>query len=169
MNDSRSRTLITVDELVGLLDAGHPVVLLDVVDEQGAAPEDRPKIPDALSVHLATDFSGKPTPGSGKRPLPDIHELESMLEEIQFEEEPTRLIEEAPMLVRQVLEGFAEDGCDYWIKLDGVVSDCCQAEEMWGGGGPDYYHVDGSSVAFKVKTELRRTIEWINDRARTSG
>jgi thiosulfate/3-mercaptopyruvate sulfurtransferase len=52
-------------------------VLLDVIDEQGAAPEDRPKIPGALSVYLAADFSGKPTTASGKRPLPDIHELES--------------------------------------------------------------------------------------------
>ena len=52
-------------------------MLLDVIDEQGAAPEDRPKIPGALSVHLATDFSGKPPPASGKRPLPDIRELES--------------------------------------------------------------------------------------------
>jgi thiosulfate/3-mercaptopyruvate sulfurtransferase len=77
VNDPRSRTLITVDELVRLLDARGPVVLLDVIDEQGAAPEDRSKIPGALSVHLATDFSSKPTAASGKRPLPDIHELES--------------------------------------------------------------------------------------------
>jgi thiosulfate/3-mercaptopyruvate sulfurtransferase len=77
VNDPRSRTLITVDELARLLDARQPVVLLDVIDEEGAAPEDRPKIQGALSVHLATDFSGKPTPASGKRPLPDIHELES--------------------------------------------------------------------------------------------
>ena len=61
MDDARSKTLITVDELVRLLDAQQPVVLLDVIDELGAAPEDRPKIPGALSVHLATDFSGKPT------------------------------------------------------------------------------------------------------------
>jgi thiosulfate/3-mercaptopyruvate sulfurtransferase len=77
VNDPRSRTLITVDELVGLLDARQPVVLLDVIDERGVAPEDRPKIPGALSVHLATDFSGKPTAASGKRPLPDIHDLAS--------------------------------------------------------------------------------------------
>ena len=60
MNDPRSRTLITVDELVGLLDARQPVVLLDVIDERGVAPEDRPKLPGALSVHLATDFSSEP-------------------------------------------------------------------------------------------------------------
>ena len=38
MNDARSKTLITVDELVRLLDAQKPVVVLDVIDEQGAAP-----------------------------------------------------------------------------------------------------------------------------------
>lgn len=77
MNDVRSRTLITVDELVRLLEAQTAVVLLDVIDEQGAAPEDRPKIPGALSVHLGSDFSGKPTPVSGRRPLPDVLELQS--------------------------------------------------------------------------------------------
>lgn len=77
MPDARSRTLITVEELARLLDAGQPVVLLDVLDERGAAPEDRPKIPGALSVHLATDFSGKPTPAIGRRPLPNLHELQS--------------------------------------------------------------------------------------------
>jgi thiosulfate/3-mercaptopyruvate sulfurtransferase len=52
-------------------------VLLDVLDEEGAAPEDRPKIPGTLSVYLATDFSAKPTATSGRRPLPDIHALQS--------------------------------------------------------------------------------------------
>jgi thiosulfate/3-mercaptopyruvate sulfurtransferase len=77
MNDARSKTLIAADELVRLLDAQKPVVLLDVIDEQGAAAEDRPKIPGSLSVHLATDFSGQPTPASGRRPLPDLPELQS--------------------------------------------------------------------------------------------
>ena len=62
MNDARSRKLITVDELARLLDAREAVVLLDVIDEQGGAPDDRPKILGALSVYLATDFSGSPTP-----------------------------------------------------------------------------------------------------------
>jgi thiosulfate/3-mercaptopyruvate sulfurtransferase len=77
VNDARARTLITADELVRLLDAQKAVVLLDVIDEPGAAPEDRPKIPGSLSVHLATDFSSKPTSASGRRPLPDVHELQS--------------------------------------------------------------------------------------------
>jgi thiosulfate/3-mercaptopyruvate sulfurtransferase len=69
--------LITVDELARLLDAEEAVVLLDVIDEQGGAPDDRPKIPGALSVHLATDFSGKPTPAAGRRPLPDVSDLQA--------------------------------------------------------------------------------------------
>jgi thiosulfate/3-mercaptopyruvate sulfurtransferase len=76
VNDARSRTLITVDELVHCLDAGQAVALLDVIDEQGALPEDRPKIPGSLSVHLATDFSGQPTLASGRRPLPNLPELQ---------------------------------------------------------------------------------------------
>ena len=77
MHDARADTLITVDELVRLMDAGAAVVLLDVIDEAGAVPADRPKIPGALSVDLATDFSGKPTPASGRRPLPDLADLQS--------------------------------------------------------------------------------------------
>lgn len=77
MDDARSRTLITVDELARLLEARKSVVLLDVIDEKAVAPDDRPKIPTALSVYLATDFSGRPTCTSGKRPLPDVAELQS--------------------------------------------------------------------------------------------
>jgi thiosulfate/3-mercaptopyruvate sulfurtransferase len=77
VNDARSRTLITVDELARLLDAQEAVVLLDVIDEQGGAPDDRPKIPGAVSVHLATDFSGRPTPAAGRRPLPDVSDLQA--------------------------------------------------------------------------------------------
>jgi thiosulfate/3-mercaptopyruvate sulfurtransferase len=77
VNDARARTLITVDELIRHMDAGAAVVLLDVIDEQGAAPEDRPKIPGALSVHLATDLSGAPTATSGRRPLPDVSDLQA--------------------------------------------------------------------------------------------
>ncbi len=76
MDDVRSKTLITADGLARLLDAKQPVVLLDVLDEAGAAPDDRPKIPGALAVNLATDFSGKPTALGGRRPLPDIGELQ---------------------------------------------------------------------------------------------
>ena len=76
-NDARARTLITVDELIRLVDTGIAIVLLDVIDEQGAAPEERPKIPGGLSVHLATDFSGTPTVTSGRRPLPNISDLQT--------------------------------------------------------------------------------------------
>jgi thiosulfate/3-mercaptopyruvate sulfurtransferase len=77
VDDARAKTLITVDELARLLAAQQAVVLLDVLDEQGVAPDDRAKIPGALSVYLATDFSGQPTAQSGRRPLPDILELQS--------------------------------------------------------------------------------------------
>ncbi len=77
MSEARSRTLISVAGLAQMLDAGAPVVMLDVLDEQGAAPTDRVRIPGALSVHLASHFSGKPTKTSGKRPLPDIMDLQA--------------------------------------------------------------------------------------------
>jgi len=77
VNDARSRTLIAVDELARLLEAREAVDLLDVIDEQGGAPADRPKIPGALSVHLATDFSSRPTPAAGRRPLPDVSDLQA--------------------------------------------------------------------------------------------
>jgi thiosulfate/3-mercaptopyruvate sulfurtransferase len=77
MNDVRSKTLITAAELERLLDLSQPVVLLDVIDEPGAAPDDRPKISGALSVNLAEDFSGKPTPQGGRRPLPDVGSLQA--------------------------------------------------------------------------------------------
>ena len=77
MSEVRSKILITVAELGRLLDSRQPVVLLDVIDEPGAAPDDRPKIPGALSVNLAEDFSGQPTPQGGRRPLPDIGALQA--------------------------------------------------------------------------------------------
>jgi thiosulfate/3-mercaptopyruvate sulfurtransferase len=75
--DARATTLITADELARLLDDKKPVVLLDVIDEAGAAPDTRPKIPGALSVDLATAFSGKPASQTGRRPLPDVAVLQS--------------------------------------------------------------------------------------------
>ncbi len=77
MTDVRSEILITAAELERLLESRQPVVLLDVIDEPGAAPDDRPKIPGALPVNLAEDFSGKPTPQGGRRPLPDIGALQA--------------------------------------------------------------------------------------------
>ena len=77
MSDVRSKTLISSDSLAELLEAGAPVVLLDVLDEKGAAPADRPRIPGALTVHLASDFSAKSTKTSGKRPLPEIMDLQA--------------------------------------------------------------------------------------------
>jgi thiosulfate/3-mercaptopyruvate sulfurtransferase len=77
VTDTRAKTLITAGELARLLDADKPVVLLDVIDEPGAVADNRPKIPGALSVDLASDFSGKPTLEAGRRPLPDVAALQS--------------------------------------------------------------------------------------------
>ncbi len=77
MTDSRAKTLITAEELARVLDDRQSVVLLDVIDEPGTAADSRLKIPDALSVDLATDFCGKPTPQAGRRPLPDIAVLQA--------------------------------------------------------------------------------------------
>ena len=56
MTDVRSEILITAAELERLLESQQPVMLLDVIDEPGAASDDRPKIPGALSVNLTEDF-----------------------------------------------------------------------------------------------------------------
>lgn len=77
VKDARSNILIIADELARLLESRASLVLLDVIDEPAAAPADRPKIPGALSVDLATDFSGKPSTEAGRRPLPDIGELQA--------------------------------------------------------------------------------------------
>ncbi len=77
MQDARAKILITADELARLFDLREPVVVLDVIDEPKSAPADRPKIPGALSTDLATDFSGKPSSAVGRRPLPDIGELQA--------------------------------------------------------------------------------------------
>jgi thiosulfate/3-mercaptopyruvate sulfurtransferase len=77
VNEVRTRTLISADDLGRLLDAQKPVVMLDVIDDRGAAPDDRQKIPGALAVNLASDFSGMPTPAGGRRPLPDVADLQT--------------------------------------------------------------------------------------------
>ena len=77
MSDARSRTLITAVDLIARLDANAPVVLLDVLDEQAAAPQERRFIPGAIPVHLDADFSGAPGPDHGKRPAPDIVDLQA--------------------------------------------------------------------------------------------
>lgn len=76
MSDARSKVLITVPELASALDAGKPVVLLDVSDDLMTSPLERPVIPGAIAVSLAADISGPPTKEGGRRPLPDIGTLQ---------------------------------------------------------------------------------------------
>lgn len=68
MTESRKAVLITVDELAALMPGA---VLLDVSDDLDAKPLDRPVIPGAIAVSLATDISGPATTAGGRRPLPD--------------------------------------------------------------------------------------------------
>lgn len=76
MANARSDVLITAGELAALLDAGKPVVLLDISDDLDTAPLERPVIPGAIAVSLAADISGPPTREGGRRPLPDVSALQ---------------------------------------------------------------------------------------------
>jgi thiosulfate/3-mercaptopyruvate sulfurtransferase len=76
LSDARGRTLITVQDLAESLKAQTPPVLLDVQDEKATAKE-RPLIPRALVTFLDTDFSGAPSKRAGKRPLPEIADLQA--------------------------------------------------------------------------------------------
>ncbi|MGE3644290.1 MAG: sulfurtransferase [Beijerinckiaceae bacterium] len=74
--DPRSGVLVSVADLAAALEAGKHVVLLDVSDDLTTAPLERPVIPGAFAVSLASDISGPPTKEGGRRPLPDIAVLQ---------------------------------------------------------------------------------------------
>jgi thiosulfate/3-mercaptopyruvate sulfurtransferase len=77
MSELRSKTLISVADLVVGLDARAPIVLLDVRDDATASnAEGRPRIPGAILVTLTGDFSGPASKAGGKRPLPAIDALQ---------------------------------------------------------------------------------------------
>jgi thiosulfate/3-mercaptopyruvate sulfurtransferase len=76
LSDPRSKTFITVAELATSVAAKRSVVLLDVRDKADP-PTDRPLIPGAIPVYLATDLSGPASPRAGSRPLPDIADLQT--------------------------------------------------------------------------------------------
>lgn len=76
MSDPRSGVLITVEDLAARIAAGASLVLLDVSDDLETAPLERPVIPGAVAVSLASDFSGPPTKSGGRRPLPDAGALQ---------------------------------------------------------------------------------------------
>lgn len=68
MSDSRSSVLITADELASA--DKSKLVVLDVSDDLDTAPLERPVIPGAFAVSLASDLSGAPSKLGGRRPLP---------------------------------------------------------------------------------------------------
>lgn len=76
MSDTRARVLISVNDLAGRLKETESLVLLDVQDEKATARQ-RPLIPDAMAAFLDADFSGAPSQRAGKRPLPEIADLQA--------------------------------------------------------------------------------------------
>lgn len=78
---ARSAHFVSVDELVRLLDGDRPPVVLDVRNANGRD-DGRDEyaaghIPGAVYVDLPTQLQGRPSGLSGKRPLPDIAQLEA--------------------------------------------------------------------------------------------
>jgi thiosulfate/3-mercaptopyruvate sulfurtransferase len=80
MSDPRSSVLITVDELASKIAEAGQLVLLDVSDDLETAPLERPVIPGAISISLASDISGPATKEGGRRPLPDPATLQNNLQ-----------------------------------------------------------------------------------------
>jgi len=79
MSDPRSSVLITVAELSALIAGEAGAVILDISDDLETAPLERPVIPGAIAVSLATDISGPATKLGGRRPLPDAAALQETL------------------------------------------------------------------------------------------
>ena len=80
MTDTRSSVLITVEELADRI-AGEPgLVLLDISDDLETAPLERPVVPGAIAVSLASDISGPASKDGGRRPLPDPGALQKTLQ-----------------------------------------------------------------------------------------
>lgn len=76
MSDPRSNVLVTVEELADQLSSANKPVILDVSDDLMTAPLERPVIPGAIAVSLASDISGPATKLDGRRPLPDPNVLQ---------------------------------------------------------------------------------------------
>jgi thiosulfate/3-mercaptopyruvate sulfurtransferase len=79
MRDSRSSVLISVNELAARIPAEAELVILDIGDDLEAAPLERPVIPGAIAVSLASDLSGPATKLGGRRPIPDAGVLQENL------------------------------------------------------------------------------------------
>ena len=71
MTDSRNSVLIEASDLAQRMSSLTGLVLLDVSDDLETGPLERPVIPGAIAVSLASDFSGASTKERGRRPLPD--------------------------------------------------------------------------------------------------
>ena len=82
MSDPRSSVLISVDELGNQITAKARLILLDVSDDLETAPLERPVIPGAIAVSLASDISGPATKLGGRRPLPDVDVLQENLQRL---------------------------------------------------------------------------------------
>lgn len=75
---TRSQVLISAAELGGLIGGAAPVVLLDIrTPKDGEIAAAGGHIPGALYVDLQRDLAGKPHGYSGRRPLPNIDDLEA--------------------------------------------------------------------------------------------
>ena len=68
-----------VEDLAARTADGAGLVILDVSDDLEASPLERPVIPGAIAVSLASDFSGPATTLGGRRPLPDAGMLQENL------------------------------------------------------------------------------------------
>jgi thiosulfate/3-mercaptopyruvate sulfurtransferase len=80
MSDPRSGVLIGAEDLAAKIAGGENVVLLDISDDLETAPLERPVIPGAIAVSLASDISGPATKEGGRRPLPDPSVLQGNLQ-----------------------------------------------------------------------------------------
>ncbi len=79
-HDARSRHLISTADLQARLASGAPTVVLDIRFRPDR-PDGRPAyreghIPGAVYVDLPTELAGEQIGFSGRRPLPDIHDLQ---------------------------------------------------------------------------------------------
>jgi len=79
MTDPRLSVLITVEELAEAALEQPGLVILDISDDLETAPLERPVIPGAIAVSLASDISGPATKEGGRRPLPDAGVLQENL------------------------------------------------------------------------------------------
>lgn len=79
-NDLRQRHLITVTDLAEALSSSRPPVLLDIRFQldgpEGSTEYLAGHIPGAVFVDLPTELAGKEKGFSGRRPLPEINDLE---------------------------------------------------------------------------------------------